>query len=197
MPDPAGVVNDSLARDAFEQIIQSWDTASETGEGRSFSVCLTFGVRENRYYLLDVVRDRLDFPTLKAKVVRHARTWGADHILIEKASSGRALLQVLLQETRLPLIPVSVDVDKVTRVARVSAYIEAGRVFLPNDAPWLATFMQEVLAFPHVTFDDQVDALAQFLLWIQDRNARPKSRFYAIGGRSGDRYYDRTGIPIF
>jgi predicted phage terminase large subunit-like protein len=97
----------------------------------------------------------------------------------------------------LPLIAVPVDTDKVKRVARVSSYIEAGRLFLPKEAPWLAAFMQEILAFPHGKFDDQVDALTQFLYWAQDRDHRPQGRYYSIGGRSGDRYYDRTGQHTF
>ncbi len=78
-------------RDCFSNTVQSWDTATETGEQTSYTVATTWGVRENRYYLLDVFRDRLDFPSLKQKVVRHAQTWGADAVLIEKAANRRGL----------------------------------------------------------------------------------------------------------
>jgi hypothetical protein len=44
--------------------------------------------------------------------------------------------------------------------------IEAGRVFLPKDAPWLHEFKVEVLAFPNGKHDDQIDSLSQFLSWI-------------------------------
>ncbi|MDX1485585.1 MAG: phage terminase large subunit, partial [Alphaproteobacteria bacterium] len=181
----------------YDLIVQSWDTASGTDKSRSYSVCLTFGVKENRYYLLDVIRDHMDFPTLKARVIRHAGNWGANHILIEKASSGIALLEVLLRETSLPIISVPPDSSKKTRVDRVSAYIEAGRVYLPKDESWLATFIQEICAFPNGKFDDQVDALTHFLYWAQERDYRPQGRFITIGGRSGDRYRDRTGNSTF
>jgi YD repeat-containing protein len=40
---------------------------------------------------------------------------------------------------------------------------EAGRILLPNEAPWLADFEHELLAFPYGGYDDQVDALLLFL----------------------------------
>jgi len=45
--------------------------------------------------------------------------------------------------------------------------IEAGRVHLPTDAPWLAEFRSELLGFPNSRFDDQVDALSQLLDWVR------------------------------
>jgi predicted phage terminase large subunit-like protein len=50
-----------------------------------------------------------------------------------------------------------------------SAKIEARQVFLPRRAPWLSEFHDEVLQFPQGRYDDQVDALAQFLDWIDQR----------------------------
>ena len=54
-----------------DQIVQSWDTALTANESSKFSVCLTFRVRNsNEYYLLDVFREKLEFPDLKAR--RHS-----------------------------------------------------------------------------------------------------------------------------
>jgi predicted phage terminase large subunit-like protein len=44
-------------------------------------------------------------------------------------------------------------------------HIEAGRVLLPAEAPWLAEFQTELLRFPQSQHDDQVDSLSQFLAW--------------------------------
>lgn len=41
--------------------------------------------------------------------------------------------------------------------------VEAGQLFLPEQAPWLDTFRKELLAFPSSRHDDQVDALSQLL----------------------------------
>ena len=58
----------------------------------------------------------------------------------------------------------AVDGVKVLQGLRMnaqSARIEAGSVFLPHKAPWLDTFLQEVLAFPASRHTDQIDALSQ------------------------------------
>ena len=36
------------------RIIQSWDVANKQGEENDYSVCTTWLVQENRYYLIDV-----------------------------------------------------------------------------------------------------------------------------------------------
>ena len=50
---------------------------------------------------------------------------------------------------------------------------EAGHVFFPNDAPWLAVLMNELLAFPNGRHDDQVDSVSQFLKWAWTKASRP------------------------
>jgi hypothetical protein len=42
-------------------IIQSWDTANKEGGQNDWSVCTTWLVHENRYYLADVLRGRFDY----------------------------------------------------------------------------------------------------------------------------------------
>jgi predicted phage terminase large subunit-like protein len=52
--------------------------------------------------------------------------------------------------------PISIPVqkDKVTRLAAVSAMMEAGQVFLPRSAAWLPEFRSELLQFPNGRHDD-------------------------------------------
>ena len=40
----------------FDQIVQSWDTANKPGELADYSVCTTFGVKHEHFYLLNVLR---------------------------------------------------------------------------------------------------------------------------------------------
>jgi phage terminase large subunit-like protein len=47
--------------------------------------------------------------------------------------------------------------------------VEAGDVRLPSHAEWLDEFRSEVLAFPYGRHDDQVDALAQLLAWLESQ----------------------------
>lgn len=188
-----------ISIDVFEQIVQSWDTASETGDNNDYSVCTTWGVRENKFYLLDVLRERLKFPDLVRAVDISAREYHADAILIERADSGRALAEVLFQNGRRNVMSIKPEGDKVTRVLQQSHTIESGRVFIPQDAPWLAEFEHEVLAFPQGKHDDQVDSMTQFLRWIiRDPIPELEVRITEFGSSgSRDRYYERMGTSVF
>lgn len=48
--------------------------------------------------------------------------------------------------------------------------IEASRVFLPEQADWLAAFLAELQAFPNGANDDQVDALSQAIWFFGHRS---------------------------
>ena len=54
-------------------------------------------------------------------------------------------------------------------MAAQTAKIEAKQVHLPRDSEWLATFINELLSFPHGKHDDQVDSVSQFLNWTARR----------------------------
>ena len=144
------------------QIIQSWDVANKQGEENDYSVCTTWLVYENKYYLIDVLRGRFDFPTLRTKVSEHAKLHKASRILIEDAGFGTALIQEL-KTAHFSVIPVKPEYDKKIRMAIQSAKFENGQVFFPKEAPWLADLEAELFAFPSGRHDDQVDSISQAL----------------------------------
>ena len=47
----------------------SWDTALSAKELASYSVCVVLQVRGETVYVLDVFRERLEYPDLKRKVI--------------------------------------------------------------------------------------------------------------------------------
>ena len=49
--------------DRSHTIVQSWDTASKAGTMNDYSVCVTLLVKDRHLYVLDVYRQRLEFPT--------------------------------------------------------------------------------------------------------------------------------------
>ncbi|MGH1573440.1 phage terminase large subunit [Methylobacterium sp. P31] len=156
----------------------AWDTASTLGETSDWSVGLVWGVRDQDFYLLDVVRQRLEFPQLRRAVLElHAR-WDADVTLIEKTALGYALLQDLRRTSALRPVLLPARLDKVARCEAQSARFEEGRVHLPAEAPWLGIYEAELLAFPNGRHDDQVDATSYALHHLTDwvRRARPPAR---------------------
>ena len=155
-----------------DEIVQSWDTASKEGVHNDWSVCITAIVVHQAVYVIDVVRKKAEFPDLKKLAISNALTHRATVLLVEDQASGTQLLQTLRSEgpVGVPLpIACRPESDKKSRVAGISAMIEAGQLRLPAEAPWLAEFQHELLAFPNGRFDDQVDALSQLLTWVRRR----------------------------
>jgi predicted phage terminase large subunit-like protein len=163
------------------RIVQSWDTASKAGELHDYSVCTTWLVKGRDYYLLDVMRERLEYPFLRKRVIEMKQRWDARTVLIEDRASGTQLIQDLRKSKELRPIAVDPEADKVTRMSNQSAKIEAGQVWLPEQAPWLETFKAEILAFPNGKFDDQVDSVSQFIWWQEDRVRRRLRSGIVIG----------------
>jgi predicted phage terminase large subunit-like protein len=153
----------------LDRIVQSWDCASKSGELNDYSVCITFLVHKNAAYVIDVLRQRLIYPELKKQVLAQKAKFAADTVLIEDTGHGTALSQELRGSGLLHAISIRPDKDKVTRMSAQSAKIEAGQLLLPSTAPWLDDFKAELLSFPAGRHDDQVDALSQFLGWIEDK----------------------------
>lgn len=157
------------------RIVQSWDIATTTGERNDWSVCTTWAIKQKSFYLLDVWRARVEFPDLRRKIVSHALSDHAQSVLIEKAGPGLNLIQDLIRNPtpRFPNpIGITPDGDKLVRMETQTHIIEAGHVLLPKEAPWLAAFEEELLAFPSGKHDDQVDSVSQFLKWAWNRSKR-------------------------
>ena len=154
------------------EIIQSWDTASKDGATSDWSVCVTAHVWHGTVRVLDVFRARLAFPELKVAYVELAKRFGARTILVEDAASGMQLIQSIKAERPRgvqPPVPRRPEGDKVSRVVGMSGQVAAGQLLLPDNATWVAGFRSELLGFPRVRHDDQVDALAQLMNWVLQR----------------------------
>lgn len=144
-------------------IMQSWDTAFKKGAENDYSVCTTWGVADTGYYLLDCWKGKVEFPELKRTVVSLAARWNPRAVLIEDKASGQSLIQELKANTKISILPISVDSDKLTRAYAVTPMIEAGNVHLPKNALWVQDFIDECAAFPGGRYDDSVDSLTQAL----------------------------------
>lgn len=153
-------------------IIQSWDTAIKSSASSDYSVCITAHLHDGVSDILDVHRDRMEYPALKRRTQQLAERFKPDHILIEDKASGQQLIQDLRREYHLPIIPIMPKGDKFSRISAATGMLEAGKVRLPEHAHWLADFLNEALGYPNTTHDDQIDALAQYLNWLR---ARPKA----------------------
>jgi predicted phage terminase large subunit-like protein len=161
--------SDNERPESFGQIIQSWDTANKPTELSDYSVCTTWGVKESRLYLLNVVRKRLGYPELKREVRNQALLYGPSVILIEDKASGTQLIQELVEEGLHYVQKFKPEYDKIMRLHAQTAAIENGFVYLPREAHWLAEYLHELTTFPKGKYDDQTDSTSQALAWLKVR----------------------------
>jgi predicted phage terminase large subunit-like protein len=153
----------------FDRIVQSWDTANTPSELSDYSVCTTWGLKGQNFYLLNVFRKKLSFPDLKRAVVEQNRMFNPEVILIEDKASGTQLIQDLIEGGLSRVKGYKPEGDKIMRLHAQTATIENGFVHLPEEAHWLADYISELSLFPAGRHDDQVDSTAQALAWTKTR----------------------------
>lgn len=186
----------AVRQTGLEQLnICVWNKTN-SGMGSFYRSKLTFGFHDGCWHLLDVERQRLDFPDLKRRVQGLAARREADVVVVEHAGSGISLLQQLRQGERSRarhFVDWRVLQDKRMRLEAQTARLESGRYLLPREAPWLAEFRRELLAFPNGRYDDQVDSLVLFLEWSSCQRALDFSRRDPVTGRPRRRPRNRFG----
>jgi predicted phage terminase large subunit-like protein len=150
--------------------VQSWDTAFDEKRGNDFWCGTTWYQYASGYYLVDFFMQKMRSP----EGIRQIQLWDAKHhphhVLIEKKASGIVALQILEDETSLPLVKdIIPHTDKVARASSATPTVEAGNVFLPENAPWTSDLIDRLAMFPNGTHDDDSDSISQYLNWIRER----------------------------
>ena len=122
-------------RNYSDRIIVSWDTALSARDFASYSACVVLQVRGDTVHVIDVFRERLDYPDLKRKVIEIHKLWrnaaNVYELAIENKGSGMSLIQDLAHE-RIHAIAVEPTGDKVMRMSAQSARIEVGIGLAPQ-----------------------------------------------------------------
>ena len=153
-------------RQKFDHVVLSCDPAGKANIKNDYTALTVVGVSKRESYLLQVSRGHWTVLEMRDRIKALASQWEATHVIVEDTASGMGLIQILREQTRLSVIGRHPKEDKETRLSRHQGRFEAGRIFLPFEAPWLADFEHELLAFPNGRYDDQVDALLLFLDWL-------------------------------
>jgi predicted phage terminase large subunit-like protein len=170
-------------------LIQSWDTAFKEKEQNDFSVCTTWLLAKNGFYLVGFWRGKVQFPDLQRQVIMQYNKYKPGVVLIEDAASGQSLIQVLQRETKLPIKPVKAIKDKVTRAHLVTPLLEAGKVFIPKDATFMADIINECSEFPYGNHDDIVDSITQALDYLRKRSTGTKSSNFLTSKTNKENHY--------
>lgn len=144
-----------------------WDTAVKTADHNDFTAGMLIAETATGFYIEKLVKERMEYPDLRRAVQMHQEASPADIVLVEDKSSGQQIIQDLRRNTRLPVVAFDAGgKDKILRASLASPKVEAGKVFLPEAAPWVADFVETMSAFPDVEHDDVVDAFTSGIIYL-------------------------------
>lgn len=180
--------------DQFDQMLISADLALEDKDESDFSVFTIWGRRDARYFLIDMVREKLAFQdqlsTMMYLIVKYpnARTR-----LIEKKATGSPLMNMLEQKVS-GLIGINPIGNKIERLYACVPEFTSGNVLFPypDNAFWINDVIAEITAFPKGKHDDIVDSVTMALNYLAIQSA--KTEAYIL---SSDKYSKRERLNNF
>jgi len=158
-----------------EYIVQSYDTAFETGEENDYTARTTWGIFKHQDHhgwtrlnaiLLEAYEERVTFPDLRAEAMRSYKEYDPDYVLIEGKASGLSLIQEL-RVAGLPVRKIKVDKDKVARAHSGSVVLEKGGVWYMSSHKQAARVIDQCSIFPFGKHDDLVDTVTQLFNWLR------------------------------
>lgn len=143
------------------RMYQSWDMTFKDSTGSDFVVGQVWGTDGVSYYLIDQIRERMDFTqTVKAFKALSSQYPEATAKYIEDKANGPAVISALKGSVQ-GLIPVTPKSSKTARAYAIQPILEAGNVFLRRGAKFTHELIEEAAYFPAGKHDDMVDALTQ------------------------------------
>jgi predicted phage terminase large subunit-like protein len=151
-------------------VIQSYDTAFLKKETADYSAITTWGVfypsedSGPNLILLDVVKDRFEFPELRRVAMEQYNYWKPESVIVEGKASGMPLT-FELRKQGIPVINYtpSRGNDKHARVNAVAPLFEAGQIWATDDK-FTEEVIEECAAFPYGDHDDLVDSMTQAVM---------------------------------
>lgn len=148
---------------ALDEWVMSWDMSFEDTSSADYVVGQVWARKGAQAYLVAQLRARLDFPGTVAAFRQMAAHYPqAVRKLVERKANGHAVIHTLRNE--IPgIVPIDPKLSKASRLAASSVYFEAGNVLLPQSAPWVGDYVEEIVSFPNAAHDDVCDATSQAL----------------------------------
>ncbi len=177
----------SLAR------VLSIDLAQSASASSSYSCCLSFLTDGTTHYLEDAVRKKGDYPEIKAWVCELIRQHSPRIVIIENAAFGASLIPELESMGHNIVAAAKPSTPKAERVDRHLEKLCSGRVRLVAHGVGHQDFLAELVAFPTGDTDDQVDALTQFLTFMETAKLSPAP---ALARKAPKRHYGAGSHPM-
>ena len=165
-------------------VVLSIDPGYSGGANASRSVIQVWKCDGRRYFLMDQFCEQCDAEELRKTFWRFVRTHNPSVALLENTANGPALYARVHRKARFEIKPITPRHDsKATRLQDHLPKIRSKRIYLPADAVWRESFVEEIVGFPG-DFDDQLDAMTQYLDFMDTKPILRMPQPRAIGAGS-------------
>ena len=152
----------------FDRKFQSWDFGVKGKLSGSYDCGQVWGEHGADLYLLDQVRDHLDFPAEIAAIRALTAKWpDAITKIIEDKANGPAIMSKLRGE--IPGFHAwEPSGDKASRLYSAQPRCQAGNIVLPARrlCPWVGDWLAEVCSAPNCDDWDQIDTFSQLVEYV-------------------------------
>jgi predicted phage terminase large subunit-like protein len=147
-------------------IVLSIDTAQKGGAGNSYNVIQAWCSDGENHFLFAQWREQCGYDHLRAVYKFFLRKYRPSAVLIEDTANGSALIAEAQKKSRVNVIAVTPDGrSKAARLFDHVSMIRSKHIRLVDGADWRDAFINELVEFPG-EFDDQVDAMSQYLAFM-------------------------------
>jgi len=165
----------------IEQWTMSVDCAFKERHDSSFVVLQVWARVGPDHYLMDQARGRWDYVRTKSEFQRMVVKWPKiSAALVEDKANGPAIISEL-GHTLAGIVPIEPKGSKESRAYAVQGIPHSGHVVIPVPqlAPWIEEWVDELGDFPDGLADDQVDSFTQYLLNVPGGAMSSTIRRYA------------------
>ncbi len=151
---------------SFKEISKNAKSKDDPSNTTDYCAVMVIGVIGRKRMVLDVVNEHLDVNGLETVIKSKREQWKASAVIVEDKANGPAVVQ-RLQNTIPAVIEVTPEGGKIARMFAAAPEWQAGDWYVDRTAAWSHSFIDQITMFPMGKHDDQVDAMTQASIWLQ------------------------------
>jgi len=160
-------------------VVLSIDPGVSAGLNASRSVIQAWKNQGRQFYLVDQFCEQCDAEGLRHAFWLFVRKYNPTFALIENTANGPALYAAVARKAKFQIELIRPRDSKAVRFKQHVPKIRNKQIYLPESSIWRQAFIDEVIGFP-AEFDDQVDAMSQYLDFMDTNPVIPPPRTRAI-----------------
>jgi len=161
---PVSSIQFEQSPDKYDCKVLSYDTASTVNDDSCNSASVMLKISGNKAWVSQIMADKLEFPQLVKEVLSDVNKYEPDWLLIEEASSGIQLIQ-LLRDNKIispKLVPTSGKASKDQKIENLLWALDNGHLMFEEGCDDL---IEEMKSYPYGVTDDLVISLAHAVNW--------------------------------